>query len=91
GDAVSAEAAPADWDDLLDERWRGQIVLRDPLASGTMRTIFGMVLARSVEETGSPEAGFDWLRRLDGQTKEYVFNPTLLFEKLTRQEAVVSM
>ena len=91
GDAVSEEEAPQDWDDLLDPRWSGRIVLRDPLASGTMRTIFGMVLARSVAETGSEAAGFEWLCRLDAQTKEYVFNPTMLFEKLTRQEAVVSM
>lgn len=91
GDAVSEEEAPKDWDDLLDPRWRGKIVLRDPLASGTMRTIFGMVLARSVAETGSDAAGFEWLCRLDSQTKEYVFSPTLLFEKLTRQEALVSM
>jgi iron(III) transport system substrate-binding protein len=91
GDAVPAADAPRDWDDLLDPRWQDRLILRDPLASGTMRTIFGMVLARSVAETGDPEAGFEWLCRLDSQTKEYVFNPTLLFEKLTRQEAVVSM
>jgi len=91
GDAVSEEEAPGDWDDLLDPRWTGKIVLRDPLASGTMRTIFAMVVARSVAETGNVDAGFDWLRRLDAQTKEYVFSPALLFEKLTRQEAVVSM
>ena len=29
-----------------------------------------------------PTRGFDWLRRLDAQTKEYVANPALLFEKL---------
>ena len=24
-----------------DERWAGEVLIRDPLASGTMRTIFG--------------------------------------------------
>jgi iron(III) transport system substrate-binding protein len=91
GDAVDEAEAPDDWDDLLEPQWSGRIVLRDPLASGTMRTIFGMILAHSVAETGSDASGFEWLCRLDAQTKEYVFNPTLLFEKLTRQEAVVSM
>lgn len=91
GEAVGEEEAPRDWDDLLEPRWKGRLILRDPLASGTMRTIFGMVLARSVAQTGDAEAGFEWLARLDAQTKEYVFSPTLLFEKLTRQEAVVSM
>ena len=91
GDAVSEDEAPRDWEDLLDPRWNDRIVLRDPLASGTMRTIFSMILARAKAETGDVEAGFDWLRRLDAQTKEYAFSPALLFEKLTRQEAVVSM
>lgn len=90
-DAVAPEAAPGDWDDLLDPRWRDQIVIRDPLASGTMRTAFGMVLARSVRETGDVEAGFEWLRRLDAQTKEYVVNPALLFEKLIRREGLVTI
>ena len=89
--AVEDEEAPHDWEDLLDERWRGQLIIRDPLASGTMRTAFGMAVARSIAETGSPEAGFEWLRRLDAQTKEYVVNPALLFEKLIRQEGLVSI
>lgn len=89
--AVSAEEAPRDWDDLLDPRWSGEIIIRDPLASGTMRTAFGKVLADSVAETGDEEAGFDWLRRLDGQTKEYAVNPALLFEKIVRQEGLVSI
>lgn len=89
--AVSDEDAPRDWEDLLDPRWEGEVLIRDPLASGTMRTAFGMILARAVAETGSADAGFDWLRRLDAQTKEYTLNPALLFEKLTRQEGVVSI
>ena len=67
------------------------MIIRDPLASGTMRTAFGMILWRSIAETGSADAGFDWLRRLDGQTKDYVVNPALLFEKLTRREGLVSI
>lgn len=89
--AVSDEEAPRDWDDLLDPRWRDQILIRDPLASGTMRTMFGMIVARAVEETGSAEAGFEWLRRLDAQTKEYVLNPALMIEKLARQEGLVTV
>jgi iron(III) transport system substrate-binding protein len=81
--ALSSEEAPADWE--------AKIVIRDPLASGTMRTAFGMVLSRSVAETGDTAAGFEWLARLDRQTKEYVVNPALLFEKLIRQEGLVSI
>ena len=89
--AVTQEEAPHDWEDLLAERWRGKLIIRDPLASGTMRTAFGLMVVRSIAATGSPDAGFEWLRRLDAQTKEYVVNPALLFEKLTRQEGLVSI
>lgn len=89
--AVKPEEAPRDWDDLLDRRWTEKILIRDPLASGTMRTVFGMVLARSVAETGSPDRGFAWLRRLDIQTKEYLQQPALMIEKLNRQEGLVTI
>jgi len=90
-DKVAAADAPRDWDDLLDPRWTGEILIRDPLASGTMRTMFGMILARSVDDTGSADRGFEWLRRLDGQTKEYVLNPALMIEKLVRGEGLVTV
>ncbi|CAN5370211.1 extracellular solute-binding protein [soil metagenome] len=90
-EAVPADQAPQDWDDVLDPRWRGEVLIRDPMASGTMRTIFGMIVERSIRETGSPERGFDWLRRLDAHTKEYVLNPTLLYQKLARQEGLVTL
>lgn len=90
-DAVATEEAPRTWDDLLDDRWADQLVIRDPLASGTMRTVFGMILARSMAETGSVDEGFEWLLRLDSQTRDYAVNPALLFEKLNRQEGLVSI
>jgi iron(III) transport system substrate-binding protein len=76
---------------VLAPQWKGKVLLRDPLASGTMRTIFGMVLERSLRTTGDTAAGWTWLRRLDGQTKEYVLNPTLLYQKLARQEGLISL
>jgi iron(III) transport system substrate-binding protein len=90
-DLVPAEEAPRDWEDLLDPRWNDKILIREPLASGTMRTFFSMVLARSLEETGTTDRGFDWLRRLDAQTKEYINNPVLMMEKLVRGEGLVTI
>jgi iron(III) transport system substrate-binding protein len=89
--AMSAAEAPRDWDDLLDPRWRGQLIIRDPLASGTMRSVWGLIISRGLRATGDTGAGFAWLRRLDAQTKEYVQNPALVTEKIARQEALVTI
>lgn len=87
---VSAADAPQDWDDLLAPRFTGKVLVREPVASGTMRTIFGFILARSQAQTGSTGAGFEWLRKLDAQTKEYVSNPALLHLKMERQEGQIT-
>ena len=83
--------APQDWDDLLDPKWRRKIILRDPLASGTMRTIFCAMILRFYKPSGSPQSGYDWLKKLDANTKDYVANLTLLSQKLARQEGVLTV
>jgi iron(III) transport system substrate-binding protein len=88
---VTGADIPKDWDDVLDPKWKNKVLIRDPLESGTMRTIFAMVLYRSIRETGDTAAGWNWLRRLDGQTKEYVLNPTMLYQKLAREEGLVTL
>jgi len=90
-EAVTAAQAPKDWDDVLDPKWKGKVLIRDPIASGTMRAIFGAIIARSVARTGSPEGGYEWLRKLDANTREYVLNPTILYQKLGRQEGVITL
>lgn len=90
-EALPEEAVPRDWDEVLDPRFQGRVLIRNPLASGTMRAIFGMILERSMRETGDTGQGMAWLRRLDAQTKEYVLNPALLHEKLARQEGWVTL
>jgi iron(III) transport system substrate-binding protein len=89
--AVSRAEAPRDWDEVLEPRWKNKVIIRDPMASGTMRAIWGLILIRSLRQTGDTAAGMAWLRRLDGQTKTYTINPALLYEKLARQEGLVSL
>jgi len=66
-------------------------LIRDPLASGTMRAVWGMIIERGLKHTGDTAAGFQWLRRLDAQTKEYVLNGPLLDQKIVRQEGLVTI
>src|SRR6266571_81560 len=89
--AVKPGEAPEDWDDLLLPRWKGQVLIRDPLASGSMRAVCGMIIERGRQQTGDTAAGFQWLRRLDAQTKEYVLNGPLLDQKIVRQEGLVTI
>ncbi len=89
--AVPPGEAPEDWDDLLLPRWKRRVLIRDPLASGTMRAVWGMIIERGLKQTGDTAAGFQWLRRLDAQTKEYVLNGPLLDQKIVRQEGLVTI
>ncbi|HWC72778.1 MAG TPA: extracellular solute-binding protein [Gemmatimonadales bacterium] len=89
--AVPAAEAPQDWDDLLAPRWKDKIIIRDPLASGTMRAVFGLIIERGLHAANDTGAGFAWLRRLDGQTKAYEQNPGIISEKIARQEALVTI
>lgn len=89
--AVDRAEAPQDWDDVLAPRWRDEVLIRDPMASGTMRAIWGLVIERSLRTTGDTAAGMAWLRRLDAQTRTYTLNPAVLDAKLARQEGVVTL
>lgn len=84
---LTEEEAPQDWDALLDPAWQGHLLIRDPLASATMRTIFGAMILRQP----SVEAGYEWLARLDQNTKAYTANPTQLYLKLAREEGALTL
>ena len=81
---VRQEEAPHDWDEVLEPRWRDKILIRDPMASGTMRAIWGLIIYRGIQQTGDTAAGMEWLRRLDEYTKTYTLNPAILDAKLAR-------
>ena len=90
-DAVKAEEAPKDWDDVLDLKWRDKILIRNPNPSDSMRAIFGAMIWRFYKDTGSPDKGYDWLRRLDANVHEYTADGTLLMQKLVRREGLVTL
>src|SRR5436190_6932315 len=90
-DLLKAEQAPKDWDDLITPAFKGKIVIRDVNGSGTMRTIFSAMIYRQSGGTGSPEAGYEWLRRLDANTVIYTPNPDDMYLKLDRGVGTVTM
>lgn len=90
-DAVRAEDAPKDWDDVIDQKWRDKVLIRNPNPSDTMRVIFGAIIWRSYKDTRSPQQGYDWLLKLDANVHEYTADGTLLMQKLARQEGLISL
>ena len=90
-EAVKRDDAPKDWDEVLDPKWKGKVLIRDPIGSGTMRAIFGAMILRGWSATNGPDSGYAWLKKLDANTKEYVANPALLYQKLGRQEGLITL
>ena len=90
-EAVKSSDAPRDWDDVLDPKWHDKILIRNPNPSDTMRAIFGAMIWRSYKDSGSPEKGYDWLRKLDANVHEYTADGTLLMQKIARREGLVSL
>ncbi len=86
-DVLKSEEAPGDWNDILDEKWRDKVLIRNPIPSDSMRVIFGAMMMRE----GSNEKGFEWLKKLDKNVKEYTADGTLLMQKITRQEGIVTL
>ena len=90
-EAVSPTEAPRDWDDVLDPKWHDKVLIRSPYPSDTMRAIFGAMIWRSLKDTGSPDKGYEWLRKLDANVHEYTADGTLLMQKLARREGLISL
>ncbi len=90
-DLLDSSTAPKDWDDLLSEKWKQRIIIRDPIPSGTMRTIFAAMIEKERKRTGSVDSGFSWLAKLHANTKSYAADPSQLFIKLARGEAIVTL
>ncbi len=88
---ISGDEIPADWDDLLGEEYAGNIVIRDVEASGTMRAIYCAMIDRLYDEADSPEPGYEWLLGLDKNTATYAANPTDMYQRVSRQEAAISL
>lgn len=86
-DQLDSATVALDWNDMLDPQWKDRIIIRSPLASGTMRTIFGAMLMQQP----SLEDGYRWLAQLDINTKSYAADPTQLYLKLARGEGDLTL
>lgn len=81
---ISKEDAPKDWDDLLDPKWKDEVIIRYPLASGTMRTIYSSMIYRTYKDSEDPAEGYEWLKKFDMNTKEYAANPEIMYNQVAK-------
>jgi len=88
-DLLKPDQAPKDWDDLVGPAFKGKVVIRDVMASGTMRTIFSAMIYR--QNATSPEAGYAWLKKLDANTITYAANPDDMYFKIDRGVGTVTL
>ncbi|MEF2247106.1 ABC transporter substrate-binding protein [Paenibacillus sp. IITD108] len=59
--------APTKWEDLLDPKLKGEIVMASPASSGTAYTAIYSIL----KVFGDEEKGFDYLKKLHPQVQQY--------------------
>ncbi len=81
---VKESDAPKDWDDLVSPEWKGKVVIRDVLVSGTMRTIYSSMIYRTFKTDDTPDAGYEYLKKLDANTANYSATPEDMYLKLAR-------
>lgn len=82
-----AAQMPGTFAELLDPKWNNKIVIREPMDSGTMKTIYtGIVWARG-GAAGDPQLGYDYLTKLDAQTRSYLPDPQALFDRIAKSSA----
>jgi len=56
-----------------------------------MRTIYSAMIYRQYEKTGSPDDGYEWLKKLDANTAVYTPTPDDMYLKLDRGVGVVTL
>jgi len=88
---LTEATAPKDWNDIVSPAWKGKVVMRNPMASGTLRAIFCAMIQQSVAKTGNEEQGWKWLAALNENTGTYSADPTQLYTKLGDDNEAVTL
>lgn len=88
-DMMSAEEAPADWADLADAKYAGQIVTRDSLSSSMRSTVCSLIASTTASE--SEDAAWSYVEALSNNTKNFYNSGSMMFQAIGKGEAAVSM
>jgi iron(III) transport system substrate-binding protein len=73
------EDLPKKWTDLADPKWHNQIMMWDPASSGTAMLFLEAALQRSIRDTGSEQAGWQFLRAFYANLQRYSESPPSMY------------
>lgn len=85
---LSGDQAPKDWSDLAKPEYKDKLVFRNALSSSARATY--TALLQQYEKQDKLADGLDYLKALDGNTKQYYGSGSLLFQAIGRKEAAIS-
>ena len=88
-DKLDAADAPADWSDLTDPRFAGQIVARDYLSSSMRSAVCNLYYYFS--QDGGDEAAVNYLTGLNANVKNYYNSGSMMFKAIGNGEASVGI
>ena len=87
-EVISAEDAPKDWSDLTNEKYKDQLVFRNALSSSARATYSSLL--QQFENDNKLEDGWNFMKAMDKNTKQYFSSGSLMFQALGRKEAGIS-
>lgn len=87
-DVIAPENAPKDWADLTKPEYKDQLVFRNALSSSA-RAMFS-ALIQQYEKKGELDKGWEFMKAMDANTKQYYGSGSLQFQAIGRKEAGIS-
>lgn len=87
-DVISSEDAPKDWTDLSNQLYKDQLVFRNALSSSARATFSSLL--QQYEKKNQLEEGWEFMKAMDSNTKQYYGSGSLMFQAIGRKEAGIS-
>ena len=81
---IKPEELPKTFAEIAAPKFKDRLLLREPAASGTMRTFIGALVAREAAGGRGEDAGFALLKGMVANARPYEGKPELLFESLEK-------
>ena len=85
---LSKGEVPKDWSDLIKPEYKNQLVFRDARSSSAKATYSSLLY--QYEKEGKLSEGWEFMKALDANTKQYYGSGSLQFQAVGRKEASLS-